>query len=488
MTSTTAAALVMGDPLGGSETSSDNEYELVGADTVVASGTTVPAATSVAQPSVEQGDIEALMALAEFAEAAPAVVSEHAKKRGRQEPSADHIHSKKKTKAVKAAPVVGQAQWQGQVQAAALQQERWRHQQQQVQQPQQPRRSAGIMPTPQFLGGLQSMTSKSHASVMPAHNRCSRHVAIAYFIYYQQRAALIKQQGGRGSQVIMDPTLEARRLKEKSEWLKRSQASMGPDTSAVPPPGQQYMMAYGQHPFAQQSFSAQQHAFQMSMMPPSGQGQHYMQAYAAPFYQQSQQGAPHPQQIPNQYMQMYTQQHPMMNTGQGMPMAHLHHLQQQQQQQGMVNGVQPGGGAMISPQQQSDQMHIAAQSAYAQHMALAQARYSQSMHSHAQQVAQQTQSTRQGSDNSRQAPLHSVPSSQPSRNHQMQPQSMQSHPVQLNQQNVAVPAAPAANTLRSTGEQAAGSPSAQTPSLSQNMNSLSPPGTEASSSAADANK
>ncbi|KMS93671.1 hypothetical protein BVRB_029120 isoform A, partial [Beta vulgaris subsp. vulgaris] len=214
------------------------------------------------------------------------------------------------------------------------------------------------------------------------------------------------------------PTLEARRLKEKSEWLKRNQAAIGPD-AGLPPPGSQYMLAYGQHPFAQQPFAAQ-HAYQMSVMPPAGQGQHYMPAYAAPpFYQQGQQGPS--QQIAGQYMPagafasqfvpemgMYnsaqafaphSQPQQMMNAGQGMSISHLHHLQQQQQG---VMGTMPSGGAGPAV---PDQLHLQAQNVYQQQMALAQARYSQSMH--AAQLSQQAQAARQGNENVRQAPLHS---------------------------------------------------------------------------------
>uniref|UniRef100_A0A7S2XEE1 Uncharacterized protein n=1 Tax=Lotharella oceanica TaxID=641309 RepID=A0A7S2XEE1_9EUKA len=54
---------------------------------------------------------------------------------------------------------------------------------------------------------------------------CTRHVAIAYYIYYQQRKSMMQCVGpsGMAVPVSLDPTLEARLLKERTEWMKRNQ-------------------------------------------------------------------------------------------------------------------------------------------------------------------------------------------------------------------------------------------------------------------------
>lgn len=67
----------------------------------------------------------------------------------------------------------------------------------------------------------------------------------------------MKQQGARATQVIMDPTLEARRLKEKSEWLKRTQQQQIAADQGIPP-GAQYIMGYGQGPYGAPTQFAQQ--------------------------------------------------------------------------------------------------------------------------------------------------------------------------------------------------------------------------------------
>eukprot|EP00479_Gromia_sphaerica_P010198 TRINITY_DN4602_c0_g1_i1.p1 TRINITY_DN4602_c0_g1~~TRINITY_DN4602_c0_g1_i1.p1 ORF type:complete len:184 (-),score=24.97 TRINITY_DN4602_c0_g1_i1:181-732(-) len=62
----------------------------------------------------------------------------------------------------------------------------------------------------------------------PAMSRCARHVAIAYHIYYRQNSEQVehskKNLHNSAQQMAphLDPTLEARRLKERTEWLKRS--------------------------------------------------------------------------------------------------------------------------------------------------------------------------------------------------------------------------------------------------------------------------
>jgi len=60
----------------------------------------------------------------------------------------------------------------------------------------------------------------------PMHRakHCTRHVAIAYYIYYQQRKSMMQCVGpsGKAVPVSLDPTLEARLLKERTEWMKRN--------------------------------------------------------------------------------------------------------------------------------------------------------------------------------------------------------------------------------------------------------------------------
>ncbi|GAB5370355.1 hypothetical protein AAMO2058_001485600 [Amorphochlora amoebiformis] len=62
-----------------------------------------------------------------------------------------------------------------------------------------------------------------------------RHVAIAYYIYYQQRKSMMECGGPSGvaAPVSLDPTLEARLLKERTEWMKRN--SQQPQTEVLSP-------------------------------------------------------------------------------------------------------------------------------------------------------------------------------------------------------------------------------------------------------------
>ncbi|XXQ31759.1 Uncharacterized protein PBTT_02217 [Plasmodiophora brassicae] len=409
----------------GSETSSDDEYELVGADTVTpavrsnAAPATSNAPSGGQQRGVESEDIEALMALAEFA-SAPAV-ADATKKRPRiaEQGSTGSVDKKKPKSTASAAAksvAVGQAaayteqqaqQWrQQQAQQQFQQQQQQQAQQQQLPPPQQHQqqqaRKAGAA-QPSVTAATGATGSRAYASVMPAHNRCSRHVAIAYYIYYQQRAALMKQQGARATQVIMDPTLEARRLKEKSEWLKRTQQQQIAADQGIPP-GAQYIMGYGQGPYgAPTQFAQQQQAFQMSMMQ---QPQQYMHAYASPYYAAGAIPAQPNQQLTNQYL-AYAAQHQQQQMMQ-------HHMQQQQQQQQQ----QPGGGGAVpqlaGTQPQADQLRpeqlLTVQNAYAQHVALAQARFSQTLRDHSTHVQAARQMDATGAP-VRQAPLHSAPSS-----------------------------------------------------------------------------
>jgi len=54
---------------------------------------------------------------------------------------------------------------------------------------------------------------------------CLRHTAIAYFIYYQQRKSMtqcVSPGGKTAAHVSLDPTLEARLLKERTKWMKNT--------------------------------------------------------------------------------------------------------------------------------------------------------------------------------------------------------------------------------------------------------------------------
>mmetsp|Transcript_16550 Transcript_16550/g.40760 ORF Transcript_16550/g.40760 Transcript_16550/m.40760 type:complete len:325 (+) Transcript_16550:359-1333(+) len=67
----------------------------------------------------------------------------------------------------------------------------------------------------------------------------TRHAAIAYFIYYQQRKSMMKCIGPEGQPPLsLDPTLEARLLKERTEWMKRTDpephVEVNPDGTKAP--------------------------------------------------------------------------------------------------------------------------------------------------------------------------------------------------------------------------------------------------------------
>lgn len=139
----------------GSETSSDDEYELVGADTVTpavrsnAAPATSNAPSGGQQRGVESEDIEALMALAEFA-SAPAV-ADATKKRPRiaEQGSTGSVDKKKPKSTASAAAksvAVGQAAAYTEQQA-----QQWRQQQaqQQFQQQQQQQAQQQQLPPPQ---------------------------------------------------------------------------------------------------------------------------------------------------------------------------------------------------------------------------------------------------------------------------------------------------------------------------------------------------
>jgi len=66
---------------------------------------------------------------------------------------------------------------------------------------------------------------------------CTRHVAIAYYIYYQQRQSMMQCVGpsGKAVPVSLDPTLEARLLKERTEWMKRNQQHQSDAMAAAQP-------------------------------------------------------------------------------------------------------------------------------------------------------------------------------------------------------------------------------------------------------------
>mmetsp|Transcript_4222 Transcript_4222/g.6275 ORF Transcript_4222/g.6275 Transcript_4222/m.6275 type:complete len:167 (-) Transcript_4222:124-624(-) len=66
-----------------------------------------------------------------------------------------------------------------------------------------------------------------NAPPMHQSKHSTRHVSAAYYIYYQQRKSMREITGPQGQTipVSLDPTLEARLLKERTEWVKRSKRS-----------------------------------------------------------------------------------------------------------------------------------------------------------------------------------------------------------------------------------------------------------------------
>ena len=90
--------------------------------------------------------------------------------------------------------------------------------------------------------GKPAASGSSHQSTRPRLHESStnfRHVSIAYSIYYQQHQSMFGcvSPSGRG-EISLDPTLEARLLKERTEWMKRSQPHrsdvlIGPPNSRI---------------------------------------------------------------------------------------------------------------------------------------------------------------------------------------------------------------------------------------------------------------
>jgi hypothetical protein len=61
---------------------------------------------------------------------------------------------------------------------------------------------------------------------VPHIRNCARHVAIAYYVYYQQKMAAVSTVGINIPKpaLELDPTAEARKLKERTEWIKKPEA------------------------------------------------------------------------------------------------------------------------------------------------------------------------------------------------------------------------------------------------------------------------
>lgn len=111
---------------------------------------------------------------------------------------------------------------------------------------------------------------------LPTTN-CSRHVSIATYIYYKQRAAAEAAANG----AIPDPTLEARRLKERTEWLKSRRGPEAAAAAARPASTPQFAAAgfpaynpallnpamFAQNPYAQMAMMQQAMQQQQPMTP-----------------------------------------------------------------------------------------------------------------------------------------------------------------------------------------------------------------------------
>lgn len=141
---------------------------------------------------------------------------------------------------------------------------------------------------------------------------CGRHISIAYSIFY-------KQNHGTTSPGHLDPTFEARRLKERTEWIKRQRTEMPPQNAQYMggqyhpgyyPPSNPYV--YAQHP--------QQYAMMSQQMDPNSL--QYQRAVAQMMMAQNYQGQMAYQAGPNSRMMG---SHPMHTSHQVHP-AHIHQM------------------------------------------------------------------------------------------------------------------------------------------------------------------
>ena len=145
---------------------------------------------------------------------------------------------------------------------------------------------------------------------------------------------------------MMDPTLEARRLKERSEWLKRAQQQQ-PDPAALAAVAaqSQYLSSLGYTP--QYGLYAQQlHAFGQQHPVYQNQLAMYAQQMQDPNSVAQQQFAQQHGQSEQQLMYLQAQQQQLIQQQQ------QQHQQQQQQQQQHQPQQQQSHGQQVNPQQQ----------------------------------------------------------------------------------------------------------------------------------------